>query len=230
MPQQNESILASLPRTAIAFLALNLLLVGSWAWFASTRLPIPAVGVIAFIALVGEVFALRSLLTTQRVAAPEPNRMLSLQRRTSQIRRGSIRDDVTGLYHRWYFELRLEEEAARCRRYKLSLAVIVLKAGVVEISSFHSDEWREQAEEAARKTVGVVRTVDLSTALAPLEFAVCLVHCDYAGAERAVERLIAELDGFNCEAGIAVYPDNNCEPAALIELARGRARPVAMAA
>jgi GGDEF domain-containing protein len=223
MPQQRESILASLPRTAFALLALNLLLVGSWAWFASARLPL-------LIAFVGEVFALRSLIVPPRAASPEPNRMLTLERRTREIRRGSIRDESTGLYHRWYFELRLEEEAARCRRYKLSLAMIVLKAGVVDISSFHSDEWREQAGEAARKMVGIVRTVDLSTALAPLEFALCLVHCDQAGAQRAVERLITELEGFNCEAGIAVYPENNCEPVALIELARGRARRIAIAA
>jgi hypothetical protein len=56
------------------------------------------------------------------------------------------------------------------------------------------------------------------------------VHCDRKGAERALERLIQELSDKNCKAGIAVFPEDNCEPSALIELARGRMEPVSVAA
>jgi hypothetical protein len=69
----------------------------------------------------------------------------------------------------------------------------------------------------------VVRGVDVTAALSPYEFGICLVHCGREGAERALARMLSELAGYRCQAGIAVFPEEPCEPAALIELARGRA-------
>jgi hypothetical protein len=73
----------------------------------------------------------------------------------------------------------------------------------------------------------VIRTVDLSSSLAPFEFAICLVHCDEDGAQRAIDRMIAEMKEYECSVGVAVYPDDDCQPRAMIELARVRSRRMA---
>jgi GGDEF domain-containing protein len=159
-----------------------------------------------------------------REPAQRENRLLSMMERSAHARRFSIRDESTGLLNRWYLERRLGEEAARCKRYGYSMAVIVLKAAVPQLSGMSVDNWQEQSTGAAQRCLSVVRNVDLSALLAPFEFAICLVHCDREGAEIVRERLVEELGEYDCIAGIAVLPDDDCEPGAMIELARVRAR------
>ena len=73
-------------------------------------------------------------------------------------------------------------------------------------------------------TARSIRTVDLAAILGPMEFVVCLVHCDRAGSAIALTRLVKALDGYEPSTGVALYPEDNCEPKQLIELARSRAR------
>src|SRR5688572_14778764 len=51
-----------------------------------------------------------------------------LDRQVRNSRRISILDPDTALLQRWYFELRVAEEAARCQRYGLTMIVAVVKA------------------------------------------------------------------------------------------------------
>ncbi len=165
----------------------------------------------------------------RRQHAHEPageSRILSLIERSNEQRRTAIRDDSTGLLNRWYLDRRLEEEAARCKRYGYSMAVVTLRAGVLDLAGISVDGWQVEAARAAHTAVQVIRNVDLSASLAPFEFALCLVHCDRDGAERVVERLVRELADYDCSIGVAVYPEDNCEPGALIELARVRSHKV----
>ncbi len=153
------------------------------------------------------------------------NRLLELMQRSSDARRG-IRDDTTGLLNRWYLERRLDEEAARCVRYGHSMAVIVLKAVALDLARFSLDGWQQESAAAAQRCAQVIRNVDLSASLAPFEFAMCLVHCDRTGANAALERIVTEFRDYDCSIGIAVYPEDECEPRALIELARVRSHEV----
>lgn len=153
------------------------------------------------------------------------NRRLELMQRSNDARRG-IRDDATGLLNRWYLERRLDEEAARCGRYGHSMAVVVLKAVAIDLNRFSVDSWQGESAEAARRAAHVVRNVDLSAALGPFEFAMCLVHCDRTGAEAAITRITAEFQDYECRIGIAVFPEDDCQPRALIELARVRSHQV----
>ena len=153
------------------------------------------------------------------------NRLLELMQRSSEARRG-IRDETTGLLNRWYLERRLDEEAARCVRYGHSMAVVVLKAVAIDLARFSLDGWQAESAAAAQRCARVIRNVDLSAALAPFEFAMCLVHCDHEGADAAIERILAEFRDYDVTIGIAVYPEDECEPRALIELARGRSHEV----
>jgi GGDEF domain-containing protein len=145
--------------------------------------------------------------------------------RSSDARRG-IRDETTGLLNRWYLERRLDEEAARCLRYGHSMAVIVLKAITLDLARFSMDGWQQESAAAAERAARVIRNVDLSASLSPFEFALCLVHCDRTGAEAAIERITLEFKDYDCRIGIAVYPGDDCEPRALIELARVRSRQI----
>ena len=128
-----------------------------------------------------------------------------------------------GLYHRWYFDLRLKEEAERCRRYGISMAVVVLK--VQPRARTESGTWLRPVvpSVAASATANSIREVDFSTALGPSEFALCLVHCDGAGAEAAVARLGEELAGYKHRAGYAIYPQDGGSGKALVAIANARA-------
>jgi GGDEF domain-containing protein len=214
--------LTAAPAPKIVLLPLLLLLNAGLVWLAGA---VDGLGAIVLVlgATAAESFLLLRVEAPAAQEAGEP-RLASLFNRSRAVRQNSIRDEATGLFNRWYLDMRLEEEGARCRRYNLSMAVIVIRTGLVNLSEMSLDAWQVQSAEIAQKTLEVVREADLSACLAPFEFAVCLVHCDRAGAEAALQRLRAKLANFSCKSGIAVYPDDNCAPRALIELARVRVR------
>ena len=157
------------------------------------------------------------------------DKVLSLMERSNERRGTSMRDESTGLLNRWYLEKRLDEESARCKRYGYSMAVVVLKAAIVNTQGVSAEGWQVESATAAHRCAQVVRNVDLSASLAPFEFALCLVHCDRDGAQRAIERLTAELSEYECTAGVSVFPEDDCQPRAMIELAWVRSRKVPQA-
>jgi hypothetical protein len=156
-------ISAAVMRLIIASLLFNSFLVAVAVWLTSTSLPLfllapPFVGVSTLEAL--------WLRTSYGSSAARD----AAGRRTSspviEVRsRPSIMDDTTGLYTRWYFERRIEEEAARCRRYKHSMAVVVLRLDVVERATLSLDGWKKRSLDAVGRAASIVREVDFSAAL-----------------------------------------------------------------
>ena len=150
-----------------------------------------------------------------------------VQRQVDGARKSAIYDPNLGLYQRWYLENRLKQELARSRRYGLSLSLIVVRfeqRGNVRLSD---EQWQAQAVEAARTLGGTVRNVDLAAIIGEREFALSLVHCDRKGAEIAMERLSHALgETYDFKMGLTVFPDDDAEPARLIELAQGRVGPI----
>jgi len=205
------------------YLAVNLALAGSIVWLAEGRLAVgPAAALAAGIACLE--IGLWYVIISTREAPKDNNRLVKIMERSAQARRFSIRDESTGLLNRWYLERRLDEESARCKRYGYSMAVIVLKAAVPQLSAMSIDNWQDTSAAAAQRCLTVVRNVDLSALLGPFEFAICLVHCDRSGAMHVVERLVKELHEYSCAAGVAVLPDDEVAPDAMIELARVRSQ------
>jgi GGDEF domain-containing protein len=102
------------------------------------------------------------------------------------------------------------------------MAVVVLKVDVVDLTTFSVDGWQKRALDAAQRAAKVIREVDISASLSPYEFAICLIHCDREGAYKALERMLTQLPDYNCEAGVAVYPEEGYEPSALVEVAGAR--------
>jgi GGDEF domain-containing protein len=209
----------------IALLGLNIALAASWAWFAVDAIGPLAAMVIALAALAGEALLTRRIFfeLASVPAGRSPERIATLIGR-GEPRRHAIRDESTGLFNRWYLEQRIEQEALRCDRYDHSMAVIVLRAGIVDLAEFSLDQWQSQSAVTADRCIKVVRNIDLSAFLAPFEFAICLIQCDHHGAEKALSRLREEFSDFAVDAGVGVYPDDGCEPLALIDLARVRSR------
>lgn len=150
-----------------------------------------------------------------------------VQKQVEGARKSAIYDPNLGLYQRWYLETRLKQEIARSRRYGLSLALIVVRFEQRGAARLTDTEWQAQAVEAARTLGTGVRNVDLAAIIGEREFAISLVHCERRGAEIAMERLSQVLgERFDFKMGLTVFPDDDAEPARLIELAQGRVGPI----
>jgi len=139
------------------------------------------------------------------------------------IRRTALFDADLGVYQAWYFELRLREEIDRSRRYGQPVTVLVLKVLPEDVNGEDLVSWRTSAAQAAYMTARTVRTVDLTASLGPMEFGVCLIHCDEDGAAAARMRLASALSQYRCSIGYAVALRDGQDPKALIALARSRA-------
>ncbi|MGE0058510.1 MAG: GGDEF domain-containing protein [Dehalococcoidia bacterium] len=213
---------------ALSLVFNSLLIVGAVAAAGSGLTPL-VVPILAGITVI-EIVLLRASFAGRPRGGGEPSRREEAVRRIDFRRKSSIIDDTTGLYTRWYFDRRIDEEAARCKRYKHSMAVVVLRIGVVDLTTFSTDGWQKQSLAAAQKAAKVIREVDISASLTPFEFAICLIHCDRDGAYKALERMMVQLPDHNCEAGVAVYPEEGYEPSAMVEVASARLRPLRLQA
>lgn len=155
------------------------------------------------------------------------NRHLRLVSKTKDevegIRRTALFDSELGVYQAWYFELRLREEIDRSRRYGEPVTVLVLKVLPEELSEDSVASWRVSAAQAAYMTARTVRTVDLTASLGPMEFGICLIHCDEDGAAAARVRLVSALSQYCCQIGYSVALRDGDDPKELISVARSRA-------
>ena len=210
---------------ALPFVALNVALVGIFARLTDASVA-PAL-LATFVALLSLIDVTAwAVLRSRRAEEHEVAATRAGFLKKLDGRRNAINDETTGLYTPWYFERRLKQEAARCRRYSHSMAVVVLRVDQVNLTTFSTDGWQKRAQTAAGLAAEVVREVDIAAALSPFELALCLVHCDRQGAYRAIARVAERLDGYVCEAGVTVFPEEALEPAALIAVARTRLAPV----
>lgn len=213
---------------SLAYLPALALLAAGWGLFATGRAELPVAAGMSLAAIVLIAFVWRAQERSDgpsgKIIALDDQRIAAVRAHfgVDHRRSSSIRDESTGLYTRWYFERRVIEEAARCRRYDHPMAVLVLRTGVVGLTDMSNDDWQQRREIAARYCTQVIRNVDLSSSLGPFEFAILLVHCDGMGATRVVERLEKELSDYGCEVGVSVYPNDSCEPEEMIGLAQAR--------
>jgi hypothetical protein len=193
---------------------------GMLAFAGLVHLPLPyLIGLLIFAA------DLQFLTLRVRLERPSVNdaaheeAVMALQQQVEQTRN----EGPAGLHQRWYMEWRLRQEVARCKRYGLSMAVVVVKVEGPE--GVPVENWLPEASKAAELTASAVRNVDLAAEIGLGEFALSLVHCDQVGAVAAMGRLAHELQGLNLRMGCAVYPDDDVASGELIDLARDRIEP-----
>ena len=149
---------------------------------------------------------------------------------SAQLKEFSFKDEVTGLYNRRFFSIRLEEEVSRYRRFNHPVAVVLLDLdGFKEIN----DELGHAAgDETLRGMAEILlkysRGINVICRYGGDEFAVLLVETSKGGARLYADRIRYVLPGFHfvhgrrvtASFGIASLPEDvTPSPDALIRAA-----------
>lgn len=146
-----------------------------------------------------------------------------------QLKRDAIHDSLTGLYNRRYFNLRLEDEINRSRRYGKPLTLLLCDLdhfkGINDLQGHRKgDEVLRQVAASVRRDV---RQVDLVFRWGGDELAILLPETE-PGEAQLVARRIREVvqglgKGLDCpldmSIGIASHPDHGREAEALLSAA-----------
>lgn len=149
------------------------------------------------------------------------------QRMIQEAERGrklAIYNPSTGLLAQWYLELRLEEEAARGKRYGIPFVVLTLE-GSPEKATDERNSLGYGAGQAVSAVTSSVRRTDLVGTIGFSQFAVCLIQCDRAGAVPLIRRMMDALGEGDWRLGMAVYPDDDYAGRDLIKVASQRSAP-----
>jgi len=139
------------------------------------------------------------MLTTIEAQAVEINTFAArldaaykeLEVTNAKLKETSFRDDVTGLYNRRFFSLRLEEEISRFRRFNHPVSVVLL-----DLDGFKSinDEFGhavgdETLREIAQILMKQSRGINVVSRYGGDEFAILLVETSKAGARLYADRI-----------------------------------------
>jgi len=113
-----------------------------------------------------------------------------LEATNAKLKETSFKDEVTGLYNRRFFSLRLEEEISRFRRFNHPVSVVVL-----DLDGFKSvnDEFGHAVGDETLRDVGQIlmkhsRGINVVSRYGGDEFAVLLVETSKSGARQACHR------------------------------------------
>ena len=194
-------------------IVLSVAIFSAWA-LASQVLPLPVSLVLtAFLAtasaLLGALAVTLSYLDARRI---NEHATATLRKESDRAKKHiALHDVATAIFHRWYFDLRLDEETRRSQRYGQPVSVIALHVRPTpELSAGAAAESlnMEYAQLAAR----ALRAVDIPASLGEFEYAACLPNTDQRGAKATARRLATLLGKLECEIGIACYP-NDCQDA-----------------
>ncbi|HLG10822.1 MAG TPA: diguanylate cyclase [Dehalococcoidia bacterium] len=153
-------------------------------------------------------------------AEREAERRLLGEHLDRQVRSGrklSILDPQTAMLQRWYFELRVAEEARRCRRYGTSMAVMFVK---VQDASQPDKVWTQEDEMDFVQMFGrTLRSVDLAARIHEREYAICLPHTTEEGADTAASRLLKNSGAYTVHAFMAFCPRDGIDYESLVDRA-----------
>lgn len=116
---------------------------------------------------------------------------LELKKTNQALEAATLTDALTSLANRRAFDLRIEEEIYRCKRYHTSLSMLL-----VDVDEFkkHNDGFGHPAGDAVLKTLAKLlralsRPADFISRFGGDEFALILPATDFSGAASLAERL-----------------------------------------
>jgi diguanylate cyclase (GGDEF)-like protein len=144
---------------------------------------------------------------------------------TGDLAERARRDPLTGLLNHEAFHARLAAEAARCRRYRGRLALVLL-----DLDGFKETNDREGHQEGDRQLrvfaaalAATARETDLLGRLGGDEFAALLLEAEPGAVSGFLTRLTTRLrEGPVTSAGVAYLPDETTTPEQLVSLADRR--------
>jgi diguanylate cyclase (GGDEF)-like protein len=107
-----------------------------------------------------------------------------LESTNARLKETSFKDEVTGLYNRRFFSLRLEEELSRYRRFNHPVSVVLL-----DLDGFGHTVGDETLREIAQILMKHSRGINVVSRYGGDEFAVLLVETSKAGARLYADRI-----------------------------------------
>jgi diguanylate cyclase (GGDEF)-like protein len=141
-----------------------------------------------------------------------------LESTNARLKETSFKDEVTGLYNRRFFSLRLEEELSRYRRFNHPVSVVLL-----DLDGFKAvnDEFGHTVGDDTLREVAQIlmkhsRGINVVSRYGGDEFAVLLVETSKAGAQLYADRIRQIIEGYpfshrrpiTASFGIASLPDD----------------------
>ncbi|HAA90562.1 MAG TPA: hypothetical protein DCE07_08375 [Peptococcaceae bacterium] len=118
-----------------------------------------------------------------------------------KLRKQAIRDGLTGLYNRIYFNERIQKEVERARRYKHPLSFVMMDVNnFKEINDRYSHmEGDEVLKQVAETLLNSVREIDIPFRYGGDEFLLVLPETEESGAQKVVERIKGKLEALSKE-------------------------------
>ncbi len=142
-----------------------------------------------------------------------------LNRQTRHGRRISILDPETAMLQRWYFELRIADEARRCRRYGMSMSVLFVTVEA-QVAHAQDPDWTTEVQmDLVQILARQMRAVDLASRTDEREFALCLPHTSEEGALSLAWRISQNVGSYEVTMRKALAPDQGFDFEALSEAA-----------
>lgn len=141
-------------------------------------------------------------------------------------RQEPLTDEITGLYRRWFFIQRLEEELDRARRHDHTLALAVFSAPMVNALS-------ERGRDLLRRTSEVIklnmRSSDIASSCAAGEFAVCLPETDRDNGQDFMRRILKSAPrSAHLLGALAILPESESSAEEVLQRTEHEARAAAM--
>lgn len=114
-----------------------------------------------------------------------------LETTNSRLKEFSFKDEVTGLYNRRFFSVRLEEEVSRCRRFNHPVSVVLMDLD--EYKVINDELGHGMGDETLRTVANLLlkhsRGINVICRYGGDEFAVLLVETSKAGARLYADRI-----------------------------------------
>jgi diguanylate cyclase (GGDEF)-like protein len=135
------------------------------------------------------------------------DRLKSLQEELDRYRELSLTDSLTGLYNKRYFQVRLQEEVSRARRFDLKLSLIF--ADIDHFKDVNDRHGHQCGDEVLKEAAGLLaegigelnvlsrlRKTDIIARYGGEEFVIILPETDTGGAVIVAERLRCDVAGY----------------------------------
>ena len=165
-----------------------------------------------------------------RYAARLDSAYKEIESSSAQLKEFSFKDEVTGLYNRRFFSIRLEEEVSRYRRFNHPVSVVLLDLDAFK--EINDDLGHAAGDETLRGMAEILlrhsRGINVICRYGGDEFAILLVETSKAGARLYADRIRYVLPSFRfahgrrvtASFGIASLPEDvTPSPEALIRAA-----------